>query len=121
MISKIEKVRHHGSEKYPWSIMFVADSQAADPEAISGVLVKYDDGSEYIVCVAPDDEMLVFTVLYEMEEDEKERMGLKPGLTMTNADGFVDDVFAHAWAAKAYENPSEDEMEKLRKAMEVDL
>jgi len=107
-------------EKYPFSIIFKegADVETADPEVICGVYVDFGN-NQYVACVANDgtDDLLVFDVAYEAPDCEKDRRGMKAGLTMTNSQGIVDEVYNRAWAVSANEDPGEELVRSLQKAL----
>ncbi len=109
-------------EKYPFSIIFKegADAETADPEAICGVFVDFGE-KQFVACIANDgtDDLIVFDVAYEAPDCEKDRRGMKAGLTMTNAQGFVDETYNRAWAVSANENPDPEDFEALRKALDT--
>lgn len=127
----ITKVRYHGSEKYPLAITFVAgvDANTADPDAICGVHVEFED-KQFVACVSPDDELLVFDVNHETPDVEKERLEIEPlksSTTMKTLPGHqnplpvVDDEYARAWSCSVNEDPSPEDVKRIRKALEKAL
>lgn len=127
----ITKVRHHASEKYPFAITFIAgvDANTADPEAICGVHIQFDD-KEFVACVSPDDELLVFDVNHETPDCEKERLEMEPlksSTNMQNVPGIqgqvpvVEEEYARAWSCSVNENPSAEDVKRIRKALEKAL
>lgn len=126
--NSITKVAYHDCPKYPFSITFVAggDIETANPDAICGVHIDFGD-KQFVACVSPDDELLIFDVIGETIDDEKERLGIKP-LTQTtsmqqlpgiqNQVPVIEETYPKAWSCSANEGPSPEDMKRIRKVLD---
>lgn len=125
--NSITKVVYHDAPKYPFSVTFVSGSEAAaaDPEAITGVHIDFGD-KQFVACVSPDDELLVFNVNHETSDDEKERLGVKPltsTTTMKQVPGFqgqlpvIDETYPRAWSCSANNSPSQEDEKRIREIL----
>jgi hypothetical protein len=129
--NSITKVKYHGCEKYPFAVTFVAgvDFDTADPDAICGVHIDFGD-KEFVACVSPEEELLVFDVNHETPDVEKERLGIEPLKTSTSQQSVpgiqgqvpvVEEEYARAWSVSACENPSPEDLARIQKVLEVAL
>lgn len=127
----ITKVSYHGCEKYPFAVTFVkgGDIDTADPEAICGVHIDFGD-KQFVACVSPDDDLLIFDVIHETPDVEKERLGIK-FLTQTTTNqtlpGFkgqvpvIEETYPQAWSCSTNEDPSPEDVARIRKVLEIAL
>jgi hypothetical protein len=106
-------------ESYPFLCVFKEATEAeSDPESIMGMFVDFGGDEQYVVCVSPDGETLVFDVIHECPDIEKERAGIKPRKSEVDKETKkITEEFDRAWSCSCNEDPPKRLLDKIESTL----